>query len=63
MSKCQITGKRPRAGNTVSHSQRHTKRMFKPNVQKKKIMLNGKMVTLKLSMRALRTLEKKGLIG
>ncbi len=61
--KCQITGKRPSKGNTVSHSQRHTKRMFKPNIKKKKIMLDGKLVKVKLSTRALRTLEKQGRLG
>ena len=59
---CKITGKRPKTGNKVSHSQRHTKRVFNPNVKKKKIMLNGKLVKIKLSMRALRTLEKKGML-
>jgi large subunit ribosomal protein L28 len=57
---CAITGKRPKTGNNVSHSQRHTKRWFKPNVKKKRIMLNGRMVTLRISTRALRTLSKKG---
>jgi len=60
---CSITGKRPKSGNTVSHSQRHTKRRWVPNVKKKKIMVNGRLVKMKVSMRALRTLEKKGLIG
>jgi len=59
---CQITGKRPRAGNKVSHSQRHTKRTFTPNIKKKRIMIDGKLVKMKLSMRALRTLEKKGML-
>ena len=60
---CKITGKRPGKGNTVSHSQRHSKRMFTPNVKKKRIMIDGKLVKVKLSMRALRTLEKQGRIG
>ena len=60
--RCSITGKGPKSGNTVSHSQKHTKRRWLPNVKKKKLMLNGRMVTVKLSMRALRTLEKKGLL-
>lgn len=59
---CQITGKRPKAGNAISHSQRHTKRVFAPNIKKKNLVINGKKVKMKLSTRALRTLEKKGLI-
>jgi len=57
---CAITGKRPRTGNNVSHSMRHTRRWFKPNVKKKRIMVNGRMVKMLVSMRALRTLNKKG---
>ena len=35
MSKvCEICGKKPSTGNNVSHSQRKTKRVFRPNVQK-----------------------------
>jgi len=41
---------------------KHTRRRWVPNVKKKRIMINGKMVRVKLSMRALRTLEKKGML-
>ena len=35
MSKvCEVCGKRPSTGNNVSHSQRKTKRTFRPNIQK-----------------------------
>ena len=35
MSKiCEICGKRPSAGRSISHSHRVTNRMFRPNVQK-----------------------------
>jgi large subunit ribosomal protein L28 len=57
---CSITGKRPHTGNNVSHSMRHTRRWFKPNVKKKRILIDGKMVKISISMRALRTLNKKG---
>ena len=60
---CKITGKRPRSGNTISHSARHTKRWFKPNIKKKRVMIDGKLVTMRLSARALRTLAKKGKLG
>jgi ribosomal protein L28 len=39
---------------------RHTRRWFRPNVKKKRIMIDGKMVKMLVSMRALRTLAKKG---
>jgi len=61
--KCSITGKGTRTGNNVSHSNRKTKRTFKANVQRKRIYLEDekKWVTVNLSTRALRTIQKKGL--
>jgi len=61
MSKvCQLTGKRPAAGNNRSHSLRATKRRFLPNVSKKIIIdpVSGKKVKIKMSTRAQRTLLK-----
>jgi ribosomal protein L28 len=34
--------------------------VFRPNVKKKKVMIDGKLVKIKISTRALRTLAKKG---
>ena len=64
MSKvCQITGKRPRSGNNVSHSNIKTKRKFYPNLQKKRFYIpeEDKWITLKVSTRALRTINKNGI--
>lgn len=36
---CNICSKKTSSGNNVSHSQRKTKRTFKPNIQKKKIFV------------------------
>ncbi len=61
MSKrCQITGKKPTAGNKVSHSMRHTKRRFLPNLFKKKVFnpLTGKYETIKISAHGLRNITK-----
>uniref|UniRef100_A0A7C4CGE6 Large ribosomal subunit protein bL28 n=1 Tax=Fervidobacterium thailandense TaxID=1008305 RepID=A0A7C4CGE6_9BACT len=38
MAKCEVCGKGPRAGKNVSHSNRHTNRWFKPNVQKVRVL-------------------------
>tara|TARA_B100000686_G_C16414518_1_gene773912 strand:- start:111 stop:338 length:228 start_codon:yes stop_codon:yes gene_type:complete len=59
---CQVSGKRRMVGNNVSHSQRKTKRVQRPNLIKKRIYLpeEGRSVTLKLSARSLRTMNKKG---
>jgi large subunit ribosomal protein L28 len=59
-----MTGKRPMSGNHVSHSNRKTKRRFLPNIQKKRIFVPelGDFVTLKVSTKALRTINKLGLL-
>ena len=64
MSKvCQLTGKRPMYGNNVSHSNRKTRRRFEPNLQRKRFFIPevDKWVTLRISMHALRTINKKGI--
>ncbi|HSW99251.1 MAG TPA: 50S ribosomal protein L28 [Candidatus Saccharimonadales bacterium] len=62
MRVCDITGKGKQFGNNVSFSQRHTKKVWEANLQKKTIIVDGKKVTLKISTQALRTLKKKGLL-
>ena len=60
---CQVTGKTPIGGNTVSHSNIKTKRRFLPNLQTKKFFLaeENKWITIKLSTEGLRTINKNGL--
>lgn len=60
---CQITGKKVIVGNNVSHSKRRTKRRFYPNLLNKKFYLEeeDRWVTLKVSAKGLRTINKKGL--
>lgn len=63
MSKvCEITGKKVMVGNSVSHSNRKTKRKFLPNLFKKKFYLpaEDKWITLKVSANGLRIIDKKG---
>ncbi len=63
MSKvCELTGKTVMYGNNVSHANNKTRRRFLPNLQKKRIWVpeEGRFVTLRISTRALRTLDKKG---
>ena len=45
MYKCELTGKGKQYGSNVSFSQRHTKKVWKPNLQKKTLMVDGKKVT------------------
>lgn len=57
---CEITGKRAITGHNVSHSQRHTKRRFLPNLQEKTFIseLLGQRVRLRLTTTAIRTIDK-----
>ena len=63
MSKvCQVTGKRPTSGNTVSHANNRRRRRFLPNLHTQRFWLETekRWVSLKVSGHGLRTLEKKG---
>jgi large subunit ribosomal protein L28 len=59
-NRCQLTGKRTGSGNSRSHSNIASKRTFKVNVQKKRLLnpATGKYVTLMLSTKAIKTLKK-----
>ena len=60
---CDITGKRPMTGNNVSHANNKTKRRFLPNLHKRRIWVPSekRYVTLKISARGLRTIDKIGI--
>jgi len=64
MSKvCELTGKRPLFGNTVSHSNSKSRRKFLPNLKRKKFYIAelDEWIELRISMAALRTINKKGI--
>jgi large subunit ribosomal protein L28 len=42
-------------GNNVSHSKRHTKRVFRPNIQRMRAVINGAVKKVKICTRCLRT--------
>ncbi len=60
---CQVTGKKPLTGHSVSHSNIKTKRRFLPNLQTKRFFLaeEDKWITLKLTPNGFRTINKRGL--
>lgn len=60
---CQVTGKRPMVGHKVSHANNKTKRRFLPNIQTHRYWVEseGRFVTLKLSARGMRTIDKLGI--
>lgn len=62
MAICELTGKGKMYGHNVSFSQRKTRKVFKPNIQKKTLEINGQKLKVNISASALRTLKKKGLV-
>ncbi len=61
--KCEITGKGKQYGHSVPFSQKKTKKVWKPNLQKKTFVnAEGKKVTMKISTQAIRTLKKQGVL-
>ena len=60
---CDITGKKPMSGNNVSHAHNKTRRKFYPNLQKKRFYIpeEDRWVTLKVSSKALRIINKRGI--
>jgi len=59
---CQLTGKKPLSGNNVSHANNKTRRVQEPNLQKRRLWNERKKrwETVKVSAKALRTIDKKG---
>jgi large subunit ribosomal protein L28 len=60
---CEITGKRPAVGNRVSHANNKKRRRFLPNLHTQRFWLEGerRWVSLRVSTRGLRTIEKNGI--
>lgn len=59
---CELTGSRPSVGSNVSNSNRHTKRTWVPNllVRTFEIPALKTSVKVKISSRALKTIDKQG---
>ncbi|MBN1119848.1 MAG: 50S ribosomal protein L28 [Anaerolineae bacterium] len=58
MAVCEMCGKKPQFGHSVSFSQRKTKRKFRPNLQKTTILRDGKPVRVMVCAKCLKTLNK-----
>ena len=60
--RCQITGKGVLSGNNVSHANNKTRRRFLPNLQDSSMLSDtlGASVSLRMSTRAIRTVEHNG---
>jgi large subunit ribosomal protein L28 len=62
MQRLDFDKKGKQYGSNVSFSQRHTKKVWKPNLQAKTLTIDGKKIKVKISTSALRSLKKKGLL-
>ena len=60
--RCELTGKGVLTGNNVSHAHNKTRRRFLPNLHDKALLSEalGRMVRLKVSTSAIRTVERHG---
>ena len=60
---CQVTGKRPMAGNNVSHAKNRTRRRFEPNLHTHRFWVEEekKFVKLRVSTKGMRIVDKKGI--
>ena len=60
---CQVTGKAPMVGQTVSHANNKTKRRFMPNLQYRRFWVESenRWVRLRLTTAGLRMVDKVGI--
>ncbi len=60
---CQVTGKRPMAGNNVSHANNRTRRRFLPNLHTHRFWVESenRWVKLRVSSNGMRIIDKKGI--
>ncbi|MBI3126573.1 MAG: 50S ribosomal protein L28 [Candidatus Tectomicrobia bacterium] len=61
--RCAVTGRTVKFGNSVSHSNRKTRRRFEPNLHDKRFWVpeEKRWITLRVSARALKTIAKRGI--
>ena len=60
---CQVTGRQPGFGKSVSHSHRRTNRRWNPNVQRRRFYLpsEGRTITLTVSTKGLKLIDRDGI--
>ena len=60
---CQVSGKKTRSGNNVSHANNKTRRKFIPNLHTHRnwVESQNRYVKLRLSKKGLRTIDKLGI--
>lgn len=60
---CQVTGRKPSFGNSVSHSHRRTSRRWSPNIQRRRYYLpsEDRHVTLNVSTKGIKVIDRDGI--
>ncbi|MBL4820797.1 MAG: 50S ribosomal protein L28 [Gammaproteobacteria bacterium] len=60
---CMVTGKRPVAGNNVSHAKNRTRRRFAPNIHTHRFWVESekRFVKLRVSTKGMRIIDKRGI--
>lgn len=60
---CQVTGRKPGFGKSVSHSHRRTNRRWNPNIQRRIYFVpsEGRRVTLTVSTKGIKTIDRDGI--
>lgn len=60
---CQVTGRKPGFGKSVSHSHVRTNRRFDPNIQRKTYWVPtlGRKVTLTVLVKGIKTIDRHGI--
>ena len=56
--KCANCGKGIMYGHNVSHSKRRTRKIFKPNLHKTRIVIDGRSHAIRLCTKCLRTVKR-----
>jgi large subunit ribosomal protein L28 len=60
---CQVTGRSPGFGDTVSHSHRPTRRRWNPNIRTKSYFLpsEGRPIKLRVSAKGIKVIDRDGI--
>ena len=60
---CQVTGRTPGFGNSVSHSHRRSRRRWSPNIQSKTYFLpsENRRVKLRVSAKGIKVIDRDGI--
>ena len=56
--KCNVCGKAPVSGGSISHAHNVSKRIFRPNLRTMKLEIDGLVQKVKICMRCLKSLSK-----